>query len=330
MTIQQNIFPQNSSVFRNQYPHGRPGLLDLLRWSWERRRHKLPPLPRTDLSPVTPDLKRIHRDAPKGRVTWIGHSTLLVQMAGSHVLTDPHFSAYASPIPGFGPRRWQAPGLRVEELPGLDAVLISHNHYDHLDLPSIRALVARYPHALFVIPKGLEKWFATRVPQARIRAMRWDERFLLENSDLEIRFVSVQHWSSRGLWDTNRSLWGGFVLLTPRMRFFFAGDLGYSLACQDIGREHGPFHLAAIPIGAYEPRWFMRNQHVNPEEALQVHRDIRARRSLGIHWGTFHGITDEPLDQPPADLARAREQAGIAEKEFFVLRHGQSVDILDE
>lgn len=325
-----NIFHKFHSVFRNRYPHGRPDLLDFLRWERERRRHKLPPPPQTDLSPITPDLQRIQTHTPKGRVTWIGHSTLLVQMAGRNILTDPHFSAYASPIPGFGPRRWQAPGLRVDDLPGVDAVIISHNHYDHLDLPSIRALVARHPRALFIIPQGLERWFATRAPQARIHCMRWDEQFLMEKSGLEIRFVSVQHWSSRGLWDTNRSLWGGFALLAPQMRFFFAGDLAYSPACHDIGKEHGPFHLAAIPIGAYEPRWFMKNQHVNPKEAVQVHRDVRARRSLGIHWGTFHGITDEPIDQPPADLAKALTQAGLSEQDFFVLRHGQSVNILDE
>lgn len=279
---------------------------------------------------MTPDLKRIHAHAPQGRVTWIGHSTLLVQLADCNILTDPHFSAYASPVPGFGPRRWQAPGLRVDDLPHVDAVLISHNHYDHLDLPSIRALVARHPHALFIIPQGLEKWFALRAPRARVHSMHWEESFVMEKNDLEIRFVSVQHWSSRGLWDTNRSLWGAFALLTPRIRFFFAGDLAYSPACRDIGQEHGPFHLAAIPIGAYEPRWFMRNQHVNPKEAVQVHRDIRARRSLGIHWGTFHGITDEPLDQPPADLAEALRRSDLSAEDFFVLRHGQDVTILNE
>lgn len=327
----RSIFRAPGPVFRNRYPHGRPGLRDLLRWNRERRRLGLPAPPKADLSPVPPDLERLRSGAPRGRVTWIGHSTLLVQMAGLNILTDPHFSAYAAPVPGLGPRRWQPPGLGLDELPGVDMVLISHNHYDHLDLPSVRALAARNPDALFAVPRGLEKWFATRMPHAQVRSMDWDERLPADSgTGLEVCFVSVQHWSKRGLWDTDRSLWGGFALLSAGMRFFFAGDLGYSAACRDIGRLYGPFDLAAIPIGAYEPRWFMHNQHINPEEAVQVHRDIRSRRSLGIHWGTFHGITDEPLDQPPVDLAEARERAGLPPEEFFVLRHGQSVDILED
>ncbi len=314
--------------FTNRHPHGRPTLADLLRWNRQRRSLDLPKPPKADLSPVTPDLGRIRTNQGEALATWIGHSTLLVRMAGLAILTDPHFGTHASPFPGFGPRRWQNPGVALEELPDIDIVLISHNHYDHLDLPSVRKLATRRPQTLFAVPQGLQAWFAAHVPGAMVQAMSWDE--CLRVGTLEIFFVAVQHWSKRGLWDTDRSLWGGFVLLSPDARFLFAGDLGYSPACREIGESYGPFDLAAIPIGAYEPRWFMRNQHVNPEEALLVHKDVLARRSLGIHWGTFHGITDEALDQPPKDLALARENAGVLEEEFFVIRHGESVRIREE
>ena len=242
----------------------------------ERRRQGLPAPPRADLSPVPPDLERIRSGAPRGRVTWIGHSTLLVQMAGLNILTDPHFSACAAPLPGLGPRRWQPPGLGLDELPGVDMVLISHNHYDHLDLPSVRALAARNPDALFAIPRGLERWFATRVPHAQVRSMDWDERLPADSgTGLEVCFVSVQHWSKRGLWDTDRSLWGGFALLSAGMRFFFAGDLGYSAACRDIGRLYGPFDLAAIPIGA-----FSRAPHAVIEGMIIAGRTIGARKGI--------------------------------------------------
>ena len=322
-------FFRDTVRFANRHPHGQPRLADLWRWNQERRRLGLPMPPVADLTPVQPDFARIYANQPDPQVTWIGHSTLLVQMAGLNILTDPHFSAYASPVPGFGPRRWQNPGVALDDLPPLDLILISHNHYDHLDLWSVRQLVARHPSVQFIVPLGLDGWFRKYVSGGvNVFPLGWDE--CIRSGNLEIFFVAVQHWSKRTLTDTNTSLWGGFVLLASDARFFFAGDLGFSDACQDIGRQYGPFDLAAIPVGAYEPRWFMHNQHISPEEAVRVHRDVRARRSLGIHWGTFHGITDESLDQPPADLADARRAMGISEQEFFVLRHGETIQITTE
>lgn len=311
--------------FTNRHPHGRPTIYDLVRWNRDRRRLDLPQKPTADLSPATPDLHRIQTNRDEALVTWIGHSTLLVQMDGYNILTDPHFTGFASPIPGLGPRRWQAPGVALADLPDVDLVLISHNHYDHLDVPSVRRLAARNPNTIFLVPHGMNAWFDLHFPEIPTRPMQWDE--CLRFGSLDIFFLAVQHWSKRGLLDTNASLWGGFALVSPQARFFFAGDLGYSQDSRDIGDAYGPFDLAAIPIGAYEPRWFMHNQHVNPEEAIMVHKDVRAKRSLGIHWGTFYGITDEPLDQPPQDLALAREKAGIPADEFFVVRHGESVRI---
>lgn len=335
MKMQDNPFPMSATCsrpgnavsppFANIHTHGQPTLTDLMLWSIGRRVRSVPRPPSSDLSPAQPDLRRIHSPNRSSLVTWIGHSTLLIQMAGLSILTDPHFSTYASPVPGIGPRRWQAPGLGVNDLPAIDFVLISHNHYDHLDLASVRTLARRKPAPLFVVPSGLEQWFSRHIPGSKTVAMHWNQTVCPPN--LDIVFVPVQHWSKRGVWDMNTSLWGGFVLVSDAERFFFAGDLGYSPACAEIGRRFGPFDLAAIPIGAYAPRWFMHNQHIDPWEAVQVHTDVRAKRSLGIHWGTFHGITDEPLDQPPRDLEAAKRKAGLSDDAFFVVRHGQSVDI---
>jgi len=193
--------------FQNRHPHGRPTLTDLLRWHRERRRRGLPMPPNQELSPAKPNLSLIHGDHCDGNVTWIGHSTLLVQMGKRNILTDPHFSLHASPIPGLGPKRWQAPGITAHDLPDIDVVLISHNHYDHLDRASVQILAERNNKLLFLVPLGLDHWFASNVPRAKIRTMGWDESVQMD--ELEIVFVAVQHWSGRNLADTNRSLWGG-------------------------------------------------------------------------------------------------------------------------
>lgn len=317
-----------STTFSNRHPHDQPSLADLLRWTIGRRRHGLPPVPTDPLQPVAPDLRHIHGPIDSDQLTWIGHSTLLLRLNGRTFLTDPHFGSYAAPMPGMGPVRWQPPGLLLSELPPIDVVLISHNHYDHLDRLSLRRIQALNPQVRYLIPRGLDRWFARHLPDAKTASLHWDDH--VEMHGVRIIFTAVQHWSKRTLTDTNRSLWGGFVMHAPATRFLFGGDLGYSPACRELGETYGPFDLAAIPVGAYEPRWFMHNQHVDPAQAVQVHLDVRATRSVGIHWGTFHGITDEPLDQPPRDLARARQAAGLQEDDFFLLRHGQTIAIIPQ
>jgi L-ascorbate metabolism protein UlaG (beta-lactamase superfamily) len=315
--------------FRNNYPHSHPSRLDLLRWSIQRRLAGVPRAPRRKIATVRADLDFIQANAHETAVTWIGHATVLVQMGGLNILTDPHFSERASPVQWAGPRRHQPPGLHLDDLPRIDVVLISHSHYDHLDLESVRSLAARDPAPLFLVPLGAREWFQRNVPMsaggegqaARVLALDWWDEYDLERT--RFHFVPVQHWSQRTLLDRNRALWGGWAVLQPGFRFFFSGDMGYSRDARDIGERFGGFDLAAIPVGAYEPRWFMRNQHVNPEEAVQVHKDILARQSLGIHWGTFE-LTDEPLDQPIEDLAAALKKHGLSDKDVFFLRHGET------
>jgi L-ascorbate metabolism protein UlaG (beta-lactamase superfamily) len=327
-------------------PHHRPGgfqNIDPAAWMprpfgdfvrWQRERSSLViPVPTQDLSVLAPDLEFIRSNRSVFAVTWIGHATALVQVAGVNILTDPVFSNRASPVQWAGPGRWQPPGVALRDLPHIDIVLISHNHYDHLDEASVRALAAQKGGPpLFVVPLGIERWLAD-VGIDGARALDWWDR--TESHGLTIHLTPAQHWSRRSFTDTMQTLWGGFVVETAvetpggkgaaaSRRVFYAGDTGWSAQhFADIGARFAPIDLALIPIGAYEPRWFMAMQHVNPEEAVRIHQAIGARASLGVHWGTFL-MTDEPLDQPLRDLDAARRSLGVSAEAFRTLRHGQT------
>ncbi|MCU0626703.1 MAG: MBL fold metallo-hydrolase [Gemmatimonadaceae bacterium] len=298
----------------------------VLRWQLQRLRDRLPRPPRAPITGVVPDVAWLQANRTVTSLTWIGHSSLLYQRDGVNVLFDPVFSAFASPVQFAGPRRHQPPGLALAELPHVDVVLLSHAHYDHLDLPSVRAL-ARQPGGspTFLVPLGLDSWFARHVRGARVRACAWDDvvSWPGRTTTLELHFLAVQHWSNRTPWDRNRTLWGSWAIVDPGFRFWFSGDLGYSRDTQEIGARFGRFDLAAIAIGAYEPRWFMRDQHLNPDEAVRVMGEVGAERAIGIHWGTF-ALTDESLDEPPRALAAAVAAHGLASDRFDVMRHGET------
>lgn len=319
--------------FQNNYIDFAPkGLAEVLRWRWQASRAGLPKPPQQPTPAVLPDLAFIAANATAGpamvpAATWVGHATVLLQVGGINILTDPMFSERASPLSFVGPRRAQPPGLGLSELPHIHAVLVSHNHYDHCDLPSLLALNAQPAGPpLFVLPLGMKAWAAGQGIDNVIELDWWQAHTL---AGVEIVLAPVQHWSGRGLTDRMATLWGGYAVFAPDFEAFFAGDTGYSRDFSDIRRrfaqrqgEYG-FDLALIPIGGYEPRWFMAGQHVNPAEAVRVHGDLRARRSLGMHWGTFE-LTDEALDEAPRALAAARAAHGIAEDVFFVLAIGQT------
>ena len=314
--------------FENRYPHEKPGALDFLNWQWNRWWAGLPRPPEAPIEPVEPDLERIRGNPEDVRVTWIGHATVLLQIEGVNVLTDPQFSQRASPVSFAGPPRHQRPGVALSQLPHIDAVVISHAHYDHLDLTTVRSLyeqAGRPPR--FFLPLGMGPWFEQNVTDgddSHLSEMDWWQEATIDG--LSIQFLPVQHWSSRTPWDANEMLWGAWGISDSDFSFFFGGDFGYSPDLRDIGRRSGGFDLAAIPIGAYEPRWFMKSHHVNPEEAVKAHRDIGARQSFAIHWGTFEGLTDEPLDEPPRKLDEAREEAGLGKDRFRILRHGETFE----
>jgi len=314
--------PRTANGFRNNYPQPERG--SFWKWKWEQWRDGLPNKPAggyhfETAQPETAYLKANRRDTT---VTWIGHATVLFQTAGVNVLTDPQFSERASPVQFAGPKRVVPATPGLAGLPHIDAVLVSHDHYDHLDVASVKAL-ARQPGGppRFFVGLGSKAWFAD-LGITDVVEMDWWQK--VEFMGLDLHFVPVQHWSKRTLTDENQRLWGGWVVRQPAFSFYFAGDTGYSMDFSDVGRRFGGFDLAAIPIGAYEPRWFMHVMHVNPEESVRIHRDVKSRASLGIHWGTFDDLTDESLYEPPKVLAAEARKAGLAEGEFFVLKHGET------
>lgn len=312
-----------SEGFRNNYsgPRSGPGY-----WTWQRERWrkglpKAPPGGRWPFAIAQPDVAFLKSNHNEPTVTWIGHATLLLQLNGVNVLTDPHFSERASPLSFAGPKRQVTLPARLEDLPRIDLVVVSHNHYDHLDRQTVRRLAAQPGGPpKFLVPLGLKRWLREAGVANATELDWWDKS---AEQRLDVHLVPVQHWSGRRLNDRNRTLWGGWVVEAPGFRFFFAGDTGYSPDFRDIAERFEGFHLAAIPIGAYEPRWFMQRHHVNPEEAVRIHQEIRARQSVAIHWGTF-ALTDEPLDEPPKKLGEALAAARVSPEEFFIMKHGET------
>ncbi len=315
--------------FRNNYPHDAPQSFWL--WKWEQMKDGVPAPPPGGwkIPHVTTDAAALRANAGAPSATWIGHSSFLVQLAGMNVLMDPQFSERASPVQFAGPRRIVPLPIDVAGLPRIDVVLVSHNHYDHLDVDSVKRLAAQPGGGpLFLVPLGLKAWFkALGIERAdeRVEEFGWWQ----SHSEGPLRFtlVPVQHWSKRTLWDTNRTLWGGWVVEGGGLKIIHAGDMGYSQDARDIGERLGPFDLAFIPIGAYAPRWFMKAMHIDPAEAIQVRADLRAARAIGMHWGTFEHLTDEPLDEPPAVLASQRAAAGLRRDEFDVMKIGETRSI---
>jgi L-ascorbate metabolism protein UlaG (beta-lactamase superfamily) len=282
--------------------------------------------PIRQLHTMAPDLALVH-DASAGiRLTWIGHASFLLQTeSGINVLTDPIFEDRASPLPFAGPKRHQPPGLTIDQLPHVHMVLLSHSHYDHLSLASLRALYrqAGGPPTFFT-PLGVDRWLMRNITAGdakHVVAMDWWDKASYKG--LDVFLLPVHHWSSRTPWDRNETLWGAFALRQPGFSFFFSGDLGYSRDITDIAAKFDGFDLAAIGIGAYEPLWY-RNSHLSPEEAVRVHKELRIKRSIGMHWGTF-ALGQERLDQAVDDLAIARRQEGLADDEFMVMQHGQTL-----
>jgi N-acyl-phosphatidylethanolamine-hydrolysing phospholipase D len=252
-------------------------------------------------------------------LTWIGHSTFLVRMDGVTFLTDPIFSHRAGPVSFAGPRRAVPPGVPLDALPAVDFVLLSHDHYDHADLPSVKRL-ARLG-ARFVVPLGMGKW----VREAGGDAIELDWWGDVAIDGVRIHCVPAQHQSGRSLRDEGRRLWAGWVVVGPTRRFYHAGDTGYGTEFEAVGRRLGPIDLAAVPIGAYRPAEMMRYVHTTPEEALRIGRDVGARRVVAMHFGTFD-LADEPLDEPPRRFRAEAERLGLGPDRAWILSIGETRD----
>jgi L-ascorbate metabolism protein UlaG (beta-lactamase superfamily) len=300
-------------------PHGR---WDLLRWIVDRQlrgtRAKWPasaPSPFADRPP-----KRV--DGASIRICYVGHASFLIQTAGLNVLLDPVWSERASPFRFIGPKRVNDPGVAFADLPPIDVVLVSHGHYDHLDVATLSQLAAAYRPRV-ITPLGNDTIMRNHDPGIRAEAHDWSDRVDL-GPGVAATLVPTQHWSARNLSDRNMSLWASFVIETPGGRIYFVGDSGYGDGrnFRNVREEHGPLRLAILPIGAYEPRWFMQDQHMNPAEAVQALADCGAELAFAHHHGTFQ-LTDEGIDAPLIALADALRVAGIPAERFRTLRPGQ-------
>lgn len=293
-------------------------LRDVWRWQSARAAAKWPKS--VEVAPVKPPAR-----SETLRITMVGHATLLIQVAGRNILTDPVWSDRASPFAFAGPKRVTPPGIAFDDLPPIDAVLVSHNHYDHLDIATLRLLHAAHRPAM-IVPLGNDAIIRGAVPEARLTAGDWHDTLPIA-PDVAVTLTCANHWSARGIGDRRMALWAGFWITAPNASIWFAGDTGYGDGAifRDIRTRHGTPDVALIPIGAYEPRWFMAAQHVDPADAVRIFQDVGARRALGIHWGTFQ-LTDEPRDAPVKELAEALAHARIASERFVAAAPGSAFD----
>jgi L-ascorbate metabolism protein UlaG (beta-lactamase superfamily) len=294
--------------FNPGHPQTDRGLGDILRW---KLKEKSAAWPRSvPMRQTVPDARIAGM-----RATIVGHASVLIQSGGLNVLTDPVWSQRASPLPFLGPRRVWAPGIDFEALPQIDAVLLSHNHYDHMDLPTLRRLDIEH-RPLMVTSLGNDAILRRAIPGVRAVSGDWWDRIDIGKGGA-VTIVPAYHWSARTGRDRRMALWSGFMLSTNGGHAHFAGDTGYGDGhiFRELRRRIGRPDLALIPIGAYAPRWFMQAQHTDPDEAVQILEDLEAIRAVGIHWGVFQ-LTDEPRHEPPELLLAALARRGIAENLF--------------
>ncbi len=276
---------------------------------------------------ATPDIVRPRAAATVNSATWIGHSTVLLQMGGINVITDPVFSARAFPVQFTGPQRVMAPAMRLEALPPIDVVLLSHSHYDHFDKPAAKWLAQHHPDATWVVPLALGR-YARGFGVRNVIEVDWWER--VEVKGLSVTATPARHFSARRFWDRNKTLWCGYALEMNGHRAYFAGDTAYHPEFTAIGEKLGPFDLVMMPVGAYDPRWFMHVVHVDPEEAVRALTDIVAGGTdaplpltLAIHWGTFR-LTSEAMDEPPRRAAARWREAGLEPERLWVAAFGET------
>ncbi|HSB53748.1 MAG TPA: MBL fold metallo-hydrolase [Gemmatimonadales bacterium] len=311
--------------FRNPWPGAEPkGLANLLRWFAERHTTR-PPAPDPDPSVFPLQRPRLGRVPHEGELaaTWLGHSAVLLEFPTCTVLTDPMLGEIAAPIPAARLKRWVPAPIPAEQLPPVDLVLLSHNHYDHLDAPTVRILAERQPETVWCVPLGLGK-LLRRLGVERVEEFDWWEARRI--GDALVTATPAQHFSARGVHDRNATLWCGFTVRIGQRAVYFAGDTAHHPEFRAIGERLGPFDLLLLPVGAYEPRWFMQVMHMNPEEALRAFAEISGSTSpamLPIHWGTFK-LTDEPMDEPPRVTRELWTGAGRPGELLWLLQHGET------
>lgn len=304
--------------FHNLEPTEDKTLADLVKWN----RNKPPrEWGWREIQPVVPS-RQVH-DAI--RVTWINHATFLIQTAGLNIVTDPVWSERVSPVSWAGPKRYHAPGIRFEDLPPIDAVIVSHNHFDHMDVATLQRL-AREHRPRFLVPLG-NSAFLERFGISNAVDLDWWESASI-GEKVEVVSVPVQHWSTRTRMDLRKTLWSGYILKTPAGNIYFAGDAGLATgkAFQLTGERYGPFRVALLPIGSHLPRWFMQDHHCSPADAIQAHGFLRSESSIAMHFGCFD-LGDDSQDQAPRELLAELARMGTSAPKFLIINPGESRDI---
>lgn len=293
---------------------------DFLKWRWQANRPDWPDSVENKFNAMP--LAQV--EGEKLLVTYIGHMSFLLQTAGVNIITDPIFSDRASPVSWAGPKRVHPPGIEWDNLPKVDVVIISHNHYDHMDLPTLEMLYKR-DNPLIIVPLGNAKAIHTQIPNANVKELDWRESEEVANG-VEVHVDQAHHWSARGVLDRNKALWAAYTIYSPAGKIYFAGDTGYGAG--DHFREsytrHGEYRFAVLPIGAYEPRWFMRYAHMNPEEAIMAYEDLGKPYAVAAHFDVFN-LTDLPYGE--AGPTFEKEKVARGANKFKILEVGESWDV---
>ena len=299
----------NSDGMKNE-----KSLSEVLKWSWSREE------PKKEFIKTNENINLNSLKDREHYALWIGHSTFLINNGDLTILTDPIFSERASPLNFAGPKRLIKPVIKIKDLPEVDVITISHNHYDHLDINSLRKIQKKFPNVKILVPKGDLKLLKNYNLNNGFEFLWWEE-IIFDNT--KFIFTPAQHWSARGLRDRNKSLWGSWFIKNEDKNIFHAGDTGYSEDFIEIRNRLGAVDFAMIPIGAYDPQWFMSYSHVNPEEALNIAKDLDAKKSIGMHWGTFI-LTDEPVLEPRERLNKITNQTNV---DFYTVTPGNIIEM---
>ncbi|HEY4643670.1 MAG TPA: MBL fold metallo-hydrolase [Bacteroidota bacterium] len=314
------LYHHHGGGFRNLDPNFHQGEVSFVEFLAfiGRRLGSAPPLELPATVEPAPDV--LLRGQSKNSITWVGHSTLLVRIEGRTFLTDPVWSSRVGPLNLLGPPRWTKSPVRIDQLPPIDGVVISHDHYDHLDKDALAEIASRNPSMVAVAPLGLRDSLHDIGVHNAVE-LDWGEEFAIRG--VSVHCEPAQHFSGRSLFDRNSTLWASFALIGKNSRLYFTGDSGYWTGFHDIGEKYGGFDVAAVPIGAYEPRSFMSPVHMNPEEAVQAFLDLKAQHFVPIHWGTYN-LADEPFLEPPHRVRHEAERRDIPLENFWLMKHGET------